>query len=66
MSENRKGVLYVFLAAVLYSLGGLGIKLIPTWNGLALNAGRSIIALFVYVVFFVITKHKPKLNKWVL
>ena len=38
MSGERKGVLYVFIAAVLYSLGGLCIKLIPDWSGLALNA----------------------------
>ena len=41
MSGERKGVLYVFIAAVLYSLGGLCIKLIPDWSGLALNAGRN-------------------------
>ncbi len=66
MPENRRGVLYVFLAAVLYSLGGLCMKLIPAWNGLALNAGRSVIALVVYIIFFAMTKHKPKLNGWVL
>ena len=34
MTEERKGVLFVFVAAVLYSLGGLCIKLIPDWSGL--------------------------------
>ena len=52
MTEERKGVLFVFVAAVLYSLGGLCIKLIPDWSGLALNAGRNGIALVVYVIFF--------------
>ena len=65
MSEERKGVLYVFIDAVLYSLGGLCIKLIPDWGGLALNAGRSLIALAVYGVFFAVTRHKPRLNRWV-
>ena len=65
MTEGRKGVLFVFVAAVLYSLGGLCIKLIPDWSGLALNAGRNGIALVVYVIFFAATRHKPRFNRWI-
>lgn len=65
MTEERKGVLFVFVAAVLYSLGGLCIKLIPDWSGLALNAGRNGIALVVYVIFFVATRHRPRFNRWI-
>ena len=65
MTEERKGVLFVFVAAVLYSLGGLCIKLIPDWSGLALNAGRNGIALVVYVIFFAATRHKPRFNRWI-
>lgn len=63
MTEERKGVLFVFVAAVLYSLGGLCIKLIPDWSGLALNAGRNGIALVVYAIFFAATRHKPRFNR---
>ena len=65
MTEERKGVLFVFVAAVLYSLGGLCIKLIPDWSGLALNAGRNGIALVVYAIFFAATRHKPRFNRWI-
>lgn len=65
MTEERKGVLFVFVAAVLYSLGGLCIKLIPDWSGLALNAGRNGIALVVYVIFFAATRHRPRFNRWI-
>ena len=44
MAERQKGTLYVFIAALLYSIGGLCIKLIP-WNGMAVNGGRTAIAL---------------------
>ena len=65
MTEERKGVLFVFVAAVLYSLGGLCIKLIPDWSGLALNAGRNGIALVAYVIFFSATRHRPRFNRWI-
>ena len=65
MTEERKGVLFVFVAAVLYSLGGLCIKLIPDWSGLALNAGRNGIALVVYAIFFAATRHRPRFNRWI-
>ena len=35
-NKRRTGTLCVFLAAVLYSIGGLCIKLIP-WGGMAIN-----------------------------
>ena len=41
-SAQRRGTLYVFLAAVLYSIGGLCIKVIP-WNGMAINGGRNMV-----------------------
>ena len=46
LSERQRGTLYVFLAAVLYSIGGLYIKVIP-WGGMAINGGRTAIALVV-------------------
>ena len=46
MTSERKGALFVFFAAVLYSIGGLCIKVIP-WHGLSINSGRNLVALLV-------------------
>ena len=40
MSE-RRGLVYVSVAAVLFSVGGLGVKLIP-WKGLSIASFRSL------------------------
>ncbi len=65
MTARHNGTAFVLLAAVLYSTAGLGMKLIP-WSGMALNGGRSIIALIVYAVFLFATHHKLRINKWVI
>ena len=65
MTTRHNGTLFVFLAAILYSTAGLCMKFIP-WGGLALNSGRSIIALAVYGLFILCTHHKLKFNRWVL
>ncbi|MCI9241784.1 MAG: EamA family transporter [Lawsonibacter sp.] len=65
MSARQRGTLCVFLAAVLYSIGGLCIKLIP-WGGMAINGGRTAIALVVIGLYLAATRHKPKMNLWVL
>ena len=62
--SRRTGVLFVFIAAVLYSIGGLCIKVIP-WSGIAINGGRTAIALVVIGVFLAATKHPPRLNRWI-
>lgn len=65
MTQQQKGTLFVFVASVLYSLGGLCIKVIP-WNGLAINGGRTAIALVVMAVYFWKTGHRLRLNHWIL
>ena len=65
LSARQRGTLCVFLAAVLYSIGGLCIKLIP-WGGMAINGGRTAIALVVIGLYLAATRHKPKMNLWVL
>lgn len=55
----------MFLAAVLYSIGGLCIKLIP-WGGMAINGGRTAIALVVIGLYMKANHHKPRMNLWVL
>ena len=62
--SRRTGVLFVFIAAVLYSIGGLCIKVIP-WSGIAINGGRTAIALVVIGAFLAATKHPPRLNRWI-
>lgn len=63
--KKQTGVLCVFLAAVLYSIGGLCIKLIP-WNGMSINSGRNLVALAVIGVYLVLSRHRLRFNRWVL
>lgn len=65
LSARQKGTLCVFLAAVLYSIGGLCIKLIP-WGGMAINGARTAIALVVISLYLKMIRHKPRMNLWVL
>ena len=66
MSQNRTaGVLCVFAAAVLYSIGGLCMKVIP-WSGLAINGGRTAIALVVIGAYLAAVRHPLRMNRWVL
>ena len=64
MSKSQKGTLCVFAAALLYSIGGLCIKVIP-WGGMAINGGRTAIALVVIGAYLLIVKHPLRLNRWV-
>ena len=63
--KKHTGTLFVFLAALLYSIGGLCIKVIP-WNGMSINGGRTAIALVVIGAYLAVIRHKPRLNRWVL
>ena len=65
LSPADRGTLLCFCAAVLYSLGGLCIKVIP-WNGLSINGARNLVALLVVGGYLVLSRHRLKLNRWVL
>lgn len=65
MSARQKGTLCVFIAAALYSIGGLCIKFIP-WSGLAINGGRTAIAALVVGSYLIVTRHRPRMNGWIL
>lgn len=65
MRAEKKGALLVFLAAVLYSIGGLCIKLIP-WSAMSINGGRNIVAVLVVGGYLLIARHKPKWNRGVV
>jgi drug/metabolite transporter (DMT)-like permease len=63
--EQRKGLLLIFLASVLFSLGGLLIKVIP-WQALTINAWRCGISVCMLLLFAKVTHHKLKLTPGVL
>lgn len=65
MTKEHRGTIYVLISAILYSLGGLMIKLLPL-EGLLLNAGRSFITIFVYGLFLLAIRHKPRLSRWTI
>ena len=62
MSARQRGTLFVFIAAALYSIGGLCIKFIP-WSGLAINGGRTAIAAVVVGSYLILTRHRPQMNR---
>ena len=66
MKQTRTvGVLCVLASAVLYSIGGLCMKVIP-WNGLSINGGRTAIALVVIGAYLIAIRHPLRMNRWVL
>lgn len=65
LRAQRRGTLYVFLAAVLYSIGGLCIKLIP-WHGMSINGGRNIVSVLVVGSYLLLTHHRPRWNRWIV
>ena len=62
---SRKGLLFVFIASVLFSIGGLCVKVIP-WNSLSINSFRSIISVCILLVFAKVTHRKLKFTPGVL
>lgn len=65
MEHSQRGTVLVALSAILYSIGGLCIKVIP-WNGIAINGGRTAIAVVVIGIYLLIIKHRPRFNRWIL
>lgn len=62
---SKKGLMLVFIAALLLSIGGLCIKQIP-WQPLAINSFRSIISVVLLVIFAKLVHRKFKLTKGVV
>lgn len=65
MGKRQMGTLFVAASAVLYSIGGLCIKLIP-WGGMAINGGRTAVALVVIGAYLILSKQPLRFNRWVL
>ena len=65
MTDKRRSVLFVFLASVCVSTGGLFIKLIP-WSALAINGARNLIGAAVIGTYLLITRHRIVFSRRVL
>ena len=65
MVRQTNGTLFVAVSALLYSIGGLCIKLIP-WNGLSINGARTAIALLVIGGYMLLVRHPLRFNRWIL
>ena len=63
--KQSKGIFYVLMAAVLFSIGGLCIKLVP-WSPLAINGTRNLISAILIGINLKVTHHKIVLNPAVL
>ena len=63
MDSQKKvlGTVCMLLAAILFSLGGLLIKLVP-WNPMAINGTRNAIACMVIGCYILVTHHKIRFN----
>lgn len=63
MSEKTKGSLLVLLAAMLWSTGGILLKLVP-WNPIMINGFRS---LFAFIFICILNRTiKIKINRFVV
>ena len=60
-----KSVLFVFLASLCFSTGGLFIKLIP-WSPLAINGARNLIGAAVIGIYLLITRHRIVFSRRVM
>ncbi|MBQ4564242.1 MAG: EamA family transporter [Lachnospiraceae bacterium] len=65
MKKEQISTLYVFMAALLFSIGGLCVKVIP-WSGITINGVRSLISVLMLSVYFKVTGRKLTVNKSVL
>ena len=62
---RRRDTLFVVLASLLFSIGGLCVKLIP-WSALAINGARNLIGAAVIGCFLLLSRHRLRCNGPVL
>ena len=65
MTVKSRSVLYVFLASVCFSTGGLFIKLVP-WSPLAINGARNLIGAAVIGIYLLAARHRLVFSRRVL
>ena len=64
-NAERKGLFFIFLAAVCFSLGGLLIKMIP-WQAMSINAWRCGISVCILLLFARLSRNKLRLTRGVV
>ena len=62
---RMRSALFVFLASVCFSTGGLFIKLIP-WSALAINGARNLVGAAVIGLYLLLTRRKVVFSRRVL
>ncbi|MCQ2560550.1 MAG: DMT family transporter [Clostridia bacterium] len=65
MTAKTKGIIYMLLTGIIFSIGGVLMKLIP-FTSLALNSARCFMAGSLILTYALVTKHKIRCNKHVL
>lgn len=66
MSKKEiRSAFFVLMASLLFSIGGLCMKLIP-WSALAINGARNLLGAAVIGIFLLVTRHRLRLNRPVL
>jgi drug/metabolite transporter (DMT)-like permease len=63
LSERRKAILYLVLAAILWSTSGVLVKIMD-WQPIAILAGRSIFASVVFLIY--LRRIPTRFNRWQL
>ena len=63
--KQSKGIFCVLMAALLFSIGGLCIKLVP-WSPLAINGARNLISVILIGIYLKVIHHKIVINPAVL
>ena len=66
MKKKNAGTLLVFFAAVFFSIGGLGFKLIEGWHAMSINCLRTAIGAMVVLLFMKLSGRKLYFNRHVL
>ena len=65
MKKEKIATIYILISAVLFSTGGLGVKMIP-WSGFAINGVRNVVSVIILGIYLKATGHKIVVNKSVL
>ena len=67
ITRNKKnfGTIYIFTSAVLFSLAGVLIKLLP-WSSFTINGMRNLFAFVVMAIYLKKTRHKIIINRVVI
>ncbi len=63
--KQKRGTFFVLLASLLFSIGGLCVKLIP-WSALSINGARNLVGVLVIGLYLLVSRHRLKWNLPVL